>query len=79
MVQIKEFCATLDIQNITNKIVIKLFRLLRNKIKIAYHTKWRNSPLALETADNGHHSVEIDKSSIIGNGNTVIWAFDIID
>lgn len=78
-VHIKEFCATLGLHHITNKLVIKLFRILRNKIKIAFHAKWRNSPLGLEPAENGHPSVEINISSIIGNGNTVIWAFGIID
>ena len=65
MTQFKAFCNTLHIQNVTNKIDIKLYRHLRNKIKKTFHSKWKNILLSLEHDKNGHPSVEIDESSII--------------
>ena len=35
--------------------------------------------MALEPTDQGYPAVEINETSIIGNGNSVIWAFGIID
>ena len=36
-------------------------------------------PMALKPTDQGYPAVEIDETSIIGNANSVIWPFGIID
>ena len=77
--QVKEFCKALHIANISNKLIIKLYRILRAKIKRSFHSIWSHNLLALEPAEDGHPSIEIDESSIIGNSNSVIWVFGIID
>lgn len=75
----EELCKKLHIPNTTHKSIIKLFRLLRNRIKISFHLQWNRTKLALDPAENGHPSVEIDETALIGNSNSVIWAFGIID
>ena len=40
---------------------------------------WIREPLALEPTEQGYPCVEIDETSVIGNSNSVIWAFGIID
>ena len=40
---------------------------------------WQRNPLVLEPTDQKYPSVEIGKTSIIGNANSVIGAFGIID
>lgn len=56
----EELCKKLHIPNTTHKSKIKLFRLLRNRIKISFHLQWNRTKLALDPAENGHPSVEID-------------------
>jgi len=74
-----EFCKVLKIHNVSNKLIIKFYRKLRNKIKKSFYLMWQRSPMALEPTDQGYPAVEIDETSIIGNSNSVIWAFGIID
>ena len=78
-IHVKEFCKALKIPNASNKVIIKLYRILRGKIKRSFHSNWTHNLLALEPTEDGHPSIEIDESSIIGNCNSVIWAFGIID
>lgn len=75
---IHDFCSIVGNPLPTKKAIIKLYRILRNRIKIFYHTLWKNEPLGLEPAENGKSRIEIDESKIIGNSNTVIWMFGLI-
>ena len=70
--RIANFCHILGNTKPTKQTIIKLYRILRNRLKIFYHTLWKNEPLGLEPAENGKSRIEIDKSKIIGNANTVI-------
>ena len=79
LINITEFCKIMNIENVSNKQIIKLYRLLRNIIKKNYHLMWIREPLALEPAEQGYPCVEIDETSVIGNSSNVIWAFGIID
>lgn len=51
----EELCKKLKIPN--NSKIIKLFRLLRNQIKISFHLQWNKTKMALEPEENGHPSV----------------------
>ena len=75
----KEFCKVLKKPDVSNKLIIKFYRKLRNIIKNKFHMMWKRQPLALEPTDQGYPEIEIDKTSIIGNANSIIWAFGIID
>lgn len=37
LINITEFCKIMNIENVSNKLIIKLYRLLRNIIKKNYH------------------------------------------
>ena len=56
----------LQIPNVSNKVIIKLYRILRGKIKNSFHNFWKQNPLSLEPAEDGHTGIEIDESSKIG-------------
>lgn len=43
-----ELCDKLNITKVTRNTIIKLFRLLRTKIKESFHLQWERRPLALE-------------------------------
>ena len=47
------FCNILGNPLPTKNAIVKPYRLLRNKIKIFYHTLWKNEPLGLEPAEKG--------------------------
>lgn len=74
-----EFCKVLKITNVSNKLIIKFYRKLRNKIGKTFHLIWKRSPMALEPIDQGYPTVEIYETSIVGDPNSVIWTFGIID
>ena len=57
----------------------KLYRLLRNKIKIEMHKEWRNNKLGHQPSSGGVPRLEIDESKILGNINKIYWMFGIID
>ena len=61
----------------TNK--TNYYRILKNKLKIFYHTLCKKEALGLEPSENGKSRIEIDESKIIGNSNNIIWIFGIID
>ena len=58
LINITEFCKIMKIENISNKVIIKLYRLLRNIIKKNYHLMWIREPLALEPAEEGYRHQE---------------------
>ena len=64
---------------ITPDSIIKLFRKLRDCIRLRYHKTWNNEQMGLEPDITGVSRLEIDESSIIGNANNVLWMFGIID
>ena len=59
--------------------IITIYRKLRKKIKDFYHDIWSNTMLGSEPDDSGKSRIEIDENKIIGNANTVIWMFGLID
>ena len=65
--RIHNFCDILNNPKPNKHTIVKLFRILRNKIKIYYHTQWKNEQLGIEPAENGKSRIEIDKSKVIGN------------
>lgn len=79
LARVKELCKVLKINKISNKMIIKLYRLLKNKIKKPFHLMWERDPLALEPAEQGYPCIEIDENSIKVNANLVIWDFGITD
>lgn len=66
-------------QKVSKNLIITIYRKLRKKIKDFYHDIWSNTMLGSEPEDSGNSLIEIDKSKIIGNANTVIWMFGLID
>ena len=44
--------------------MVRLFRILKNKIKIFYHIQWKNEPLGIEPSENGKSRIEIDESKV---------------
>ena len=73
------FCSILGNPKPTKNAIAKLYRILLNRIKIFYHTLWKNEPFGLDPAENGKFCIEIDESKIIGNSNMIIWMFGLID
>ena len=59
--------------------IIKLFRKLRNCIRLKYHKKWAKDQMEFEPDITGVCGLEINESSIIGNANIVLWMLGIID
>ena len=59
--------------------IIKLFRKIRDCIRQKYHKRWNNDQMELEPNITGVSKLEIEESSIIGNANSVLWMFGIID
>ena len=79
LIEINEICKKINKPSTTNKTIIKLFQLLREKIRIKYHEEWKKKPLGMEPSTNGVPRVEIDESEIIGNQNKILWMFGMID
>ena len=79
LIEIDGLCKKINKPSTTNKTIIKLFQLLREKIRIKYHEEWKKKPLGMEPSTNGVPRVEIDESEIIGNQNKILWMFGMID
>ena len=77
--RIHNFCDILNNPKPNKHSIARLFRILRNKIKIYYHKQWKNEPLGIEPAENRKSRIEIDESKVIGNSNSIIWMFGLID
>lgn len=77
--KMKAFCKKLEKVNISKTNIIKLYRLVRNKIKINMHNKWKSKLLGLEPTVRGYPEIEIDKNHIIGNSENNIWIIGFID
>ena len=73
------FTNLMKMQKVSKKLIITIYRILQKKIKNYYHGTWSNSMLGCEPDDSGKSRIEIDESKIIGNANTVIWMFGLID
>ena len=59
--------------------IIKIFRQIKHKIKLYYHSLWSLIELGLEPIEDSKARIEIDESKVIGNDNSVIWMFGLID
>lgn len=79
LIDVKDLCSQLGKPATTKRVIIKLFRTLREKLRIFMHKVWSNNPLGSEPAENGVPRIEIDESEIIGNQNNKIWMFGLID
>ena len=73
------FSDIMKIQNISQNLIIKIFRQLIKLIKLYYHKYWAHNPLGTEPAENVKSRIEIDESKIIGNEEGVIWLFCLIE
>lgn len=73
------FCSILGNPLPTKKVIMTFYRILCNRIKIFYHTIWKNEPLGLETTVKGKSRIEIEEFKIICNSTTAIWRFGLID
>lgn len=69
----------LKIGNVSIQNIQKFFRIVRNKIKVNTHKEWKQKLLGDEPSTGGVLRIEIDKSKIIGNANTVYYMFGMID
>ena len=63
----EEFCNIVKITKISFNLIIKTFRIIRNKIRIYYHRFWSTNQLGIEPAENGKSRIEFDESKIIHN------------
>jgi len=72
-------CKQLNKTCTTKNTINKIYQILRNKIWLAMHKKWKNNVLGIEPSDKGVARIEIDKSKIIGNSEKIIWMFGMID
>lgn len=79
MIEFKNFQEQIDVDNVSISNIQKLFRVLRNKIKIKMHNDWKNNPLATEPYSDGISRVEIDESKIISNNDKTYYMFKLID
>ena len=79
MIEFKNFQEQIDVDNVSISNTQKLFRVLRNKIKIKMHNDWKNNPLATEPYSDGISRVEIDESKIISNNDKTYYMFGMID
>ena len=59
--------------------IIKIYNILRNKIKIEMHKNWKNKLLGESITEKGFAAIEIDESEIIGNSEIIYWMFGLID
>ena len=68
VIETKSFCN--DIESfyfISPSTVIKLYQILRDKIKNKMHSNWLKNPLGNDIGPKGYCVVEIEESKIIGN------------
>ena len=80
IIETKSFCNDIEsFYSISPSTVIKLFQILREKIKNKFHSKWESNPLGKDIGPNGYAAVEIDESKIIGNNQKILWMFGIIE
>ena len=77
--EMEKFTNLMKMQKVSKKLIITIYRKLRKKIKDFYHDIWSNTMLGSEPDDSGKSRIEIDENKIIGNANTVIWMFGLID
>ena len=75
----KNFCKIMEQSTPDEKTFIKIYRILRIRIKIHYHNLWSHNYLGEEHSDDGKSRVEIDETELIGNSEKVLWIFGIID
>ena len=77
--EINNFCNIMGQSTPNEKTIIKIFRKLRNKIKIYHHKIWNQNLLGSEPEEDGKPRVEIDETELIGNSEKILWLFGIID
>ena len=61
IIEFKNFQEQIDVDNVSISNIQKLFRVLRNKIKIKMHNDWKNNPLDTKPYSDGISRVEIDE------------------
>ena len=47
LIEIDEICKKINKPSTSNKTIIKLFQMLREKIRIKYHEEWKKKPLGM--------------------------------
>ncbi len=58
--------------------VIKIYKILRNKIMCSLHNIWKDTLLGDGRGDQGYSSIEIGESEVVGNNNIIYWMFGLI-
>ena len=80
VIETKSFCSDIESSNpISPSTVIKLYQILRDKMKNKMLSNWLKNPLENDISSNEYMVVEIDKSKIIGNNQKILWMFGIIE
>ena len=69
----------LNNKKICKDIIIRIYQILRDKIRKCMNNYWRNNLLVNNFIDKVYESIEIDESEIIGNNETILWIFGMID
>ena len=77
-IEFNEFKKHINVPDVSQKNINKLYAALRNKIKRKTHEIWRKEPLCYHN-DGEIARVEIDESKLLGNQNQVYWMFGIIE
>ena len=69
----------MKIKNINQNLIKKIFRQIRQIIKVYYHKYSAYNPLGTEFNDNGKSLIEINESKVIDNEESYIWMFGLIN
>ena len=77
--EILKFLDIMKMQNISQNLIIKIFRQLRQLIKVYYHKYLEHNPLGAEPGENCKCLIEINESKVIGNEQCVKWILGLID
>ena len=60
-IEINRFCDAMNQKKPTLKLIIKIFRILRNIIKKYYHNNWKRNYLGVELTEDGKASSKLMK------------------
>ena len=74
-----DLCKQLNENGTILNMINKIFKILRNKIRITMHKNWLMNLLGTNPSVNGVPRVEIDESKIIVNSDRILWMFRMID
>ena len=79
LIETENFVKQVGVIGVNKQSISNIFNIIRNKIRMEMHSKWKENFLGNVNSELGYGSVEIDESEIIGNSNEIYWMFGIID